>query len=73
MEYRPDGVMLSNGPGDPADIPEAIDTQYAVFRQVSIFGICLGHQLISLACGARTSTSSAIVDPTNSVNCLQGV
>ena len=54
MEYRPDGVMLSNGPGDPADIPEAIDTVRHLLGQVSIFGICLGHQLISLACGART-------------------
>lgn len=54
MEYRPDGVMLSNGPGDPADIPEAIDTVHRLLGQVSIFGICLGHQLISLACGART-------------------
>lgn len=54
MEYRPDGVMLSNGPGDPADIPEAIDTVRRLLGQVSIFGICLGHQLISLACGART-------------------
>ena len=56
MEYRPDGVMLSNGPGDPADIPEAIDTVRRLLGQVSIFGICLGHQLISLACGARTFT-----------------
>lgn len=54
MEYRPDGVMLSNGPGNPADIPEAIDTVRRLLGQVSIFGICLGHQLISLACGART-------------------
>ena len=54
MEYRPDGIMLSNGPGDPADIPEAIDTVRRLLGQVSIFGICLGHQLISLACGART-------------------
>ena len=54
MEYRPNGVMLSNGPGDPADIPEAIDTVRRLLGQVSIFGICLGHQLISLACGART-------------------
>ena len=54
MEYRPDGVMLSNGPGDPADIPEALDTVRRLLGQVSRFGICLGHQLISLACGART-------------------
>lgn len=54
MEYRPDGVMLSNGPGNPADIPEAIDTVRRLLGQVSIFGICLGHQFISLACGART-------------------
>lgn len=54
MSYHPDGVMLSNGPGDPQDIPCAIETIRQLFGQVPIFGICLGHQLISLASGAKT-------------------
>ena len=54
LSLRPDGVMLSNGPGDPKDIPEAIKTIQELIGQVPIFGICLGHQLISLACGANT-------------------
>ena len=54
MSFHPDGVMLSNGPGDPTDIPEAIETIRELMGQTVIFGICLGHQLISLACGAKT-------------------
>lgn len=54
MNFCPDGVMLTNGPGDPTDVPEAIETVRELIGQVPIFGICLGHQLISLACGAKT-------------------
>ena len=54
LSFRPDGVMLTNGPGDPTDVPEAIETIRNLIGQVPIFGICLGHQLISLACGAKT-------------------
>lgn len=54
LALRPDGVMLSNGPGDPKDVPEAIDTIKELIGKVPVFGICLGHQLISLACGANT-------------------
>ncbi|SER57663.1 carbamoyl-phosphate synthase small subunit [Psychrobacillus sp. OK032] len=50
----PDGVMLSNGPGDPTDIPEAIEMVKEIIGQVPIFGVCLGHQLISLASGATS-------------------
>lgn len=50
----PDGVMLSNGPGDPTDIPEAIDMVKGIIGKVPIFGVCLGHQLISLASGAKS-------------------
>ncbi|WP_332690106.1 carbamoyl phosphate synthase small subunit [Halalkalibacter lacteus] len=55
LRLRPDGIMLSNGPGDPVDVPEAIEMINEILGQVPIFGICLGHQLLSLACGAKTS------------------
>lgn len=54
LSYHPDGVMLSNGPGDPEDVPQAIDTIRQLLGKTVVFGICLGHQLISLACGAKT-------------------
>lgn len=54
LALRPDGVMLSNGPGDPKDVTVAIDTIKELLGKVPMFGICLGHQLISLACGANT-------------------
>ena len=55
LRLKPDGVMLSNGPGDPKDVPEAIQTIRNLVGTVPIFGICLGHQLIALATGADTS------------------
>lgn len=54
MALHPDGIMLSNGPGDPKDVPEAIETIKKLIGKVPMFGICLGHQLICLACGANT-------------------
>ncbi|MFJ8066343.1 carbamoyl phosphate synthase small subunit [Psychrobacillus sp. NPDC096426] len=54
LAMSPDGVMLSNGPGDPTDIPEAIEMVKEIIGQVPIFGVCLGHQLISLASGATS-------------------
>jgi carbamoyl-phosphate synthase small subunit len=54
LRFRPDGVMLSNGPGDPKDVPEAIEMIQKLLGKVPIFGICLGHQLFALACGADT-------------------
>ncbi len=50
----PDGIMLSNGPGDPEDNAEALIMIQKLLGKVPIFGICLGHQLIGLACGAKT-------------------
>ena len=49
----PDGVFLSNGPGDPRDVPETVQTVRALLGQVPLFGICLGHQIVSLADGAK--------------------
>lgn len=54
LRWNPDGVMLSNGPGDPKDVPECTETVKALIGKVPIFGICLGHQLFALACGAET-------------------
>ena len=50
----PDGVFLSNGPGDPTDVPETIGTVRALLGKYPVFGICLGHQILSLAYGAKT-------------------
>jgi carbamoyl-phosphate synthase small subunit len=50
----PDGVFLSNGPGDPEQVPYAVDAIKGLLGRVPVFGICLGHQLLSLAIGART-------------------
>ena len=51
---HPDGIFISNGPGDPTDAKEAIETIKALKGKYPIFGICLGHQIISLAYGAKT-------------------
>ncbi|TBL78181.1 glutamine-hydrolyzing carbamoyl-phosphate synthase small subunit [Paenibacillus thalictri] len=50
----PDGVLLSNGPGDPKDVPHAVEMIRQLLGELPIFGICLGHQLFALACGADT-------------------
>lgn len=50
----PDGVMLSNGPGDPAENRTEIEALRALLGKVPVFGICLGHQLMALATGAET-------------------
>lgn len=51
---HPDGIQLSNGPGDPKDVPHAVETIRQLLGEYPIFGICLGHQLFALACGADT-------------------
>ncbi len=51
---RPDGVFLSNGPGDPTDVPETVAAVKELRGFCPIFGICLGHQILSLAYGAET-------------------
>ncbi len=51
---RPDGVFLSNGPGDPAALGWAVDTVRQLLGAVPVFGICLGHQLLGTALGGRT-------------------
>jgi carbamoyl-phosphate synthase small subunit len=55
LALKPDGIFLSNGPGDPAPCSYAIDAiKQFLNTDIPIFGICLGHQLLALACGART-------------------
>ncbi|MCX8661234.1 glutamine-hydrolyzing carbamoyl-phosphate synthase small subunit [Gilliamella sp. B2772] len=55
LALNPDGIFLSNGPGDPAPCTYAIDAiKQFLASDIPIFGICLGHQLLALACGAKT-------------------
>lgn len=54
LRLNPDGVFLSNGPGDPAAVTYAIDTVRDLLGRVPVFGICLGHQILGLAAGAKT-------------------
>ncbi|MBN1493584.1 MAG: glutamine-hydrolyzing carbamoyl-phosphate synthase small subunit [Candidatus Omnitrophica bacterium] len=53
-DLKPDGIMLSNGPGDPAAVTYVIDTVKALIGHYPIFGICLGHQMLGLALGGTT-------------------
>lgn len=51
---NPDGIFISNGPGDPTDVPQIIKTIKSLIGKYPLFGICLGHQIISIAYGAKT-------------------
>ena len=55
LAIKPDGVFLSNGPADPAAVTYAIENIQKLLGKVPIMGICLGHQLLALACGAKTA------------------
>lgn len=54
LSIKPDGILLSNGPGDPAAVTYAINTVKELLGKKPIFGICLGHQILALALGAKT-------------------
>ena len=54
LDYRPDGLFLSNGPGDPEPLDYAAATVRELLGKLPIFGICLGHQILARACGAQT-------------------
>ncbi len=54
LALRPDGVFLSNGPGDPETVREVVEAVRGLLGKVPVFGICLGHQLLGLALGGRT-------------------
>ena len=54
MKYEPEAVFISPGPGDPTDLPGTIETLRAMVGKRPMYGVCLGHQLLALACGAQT-------------------
>ena len=54
LDFTPDGIFLSNGPGDPAAVTYGIETVQGLLGNKPIFGICLGHQILALAMGAKT-------------------
>jgi carbamoyl-phosphate synthase small subunit len=54
LAIRPDGIFLSNGPGDPAEAREAVKTTRALLGKAPIFGVCMGHQILALAVGGHT-------------------
>jgi carbamoyl-phosphate synthase small subunit len=54
LAHGPDGVFLSNGPGDPEALGGCVETVRGLVGRVPLFGICLGHQLLALSCGAKT-------------------
>jgi carbamoyl-phosphate synthase small subunit len=55
LSYSPDGVLLSNGPGDPAALPYIVEATEHILGKVPIFGICLGHQILGQALGGKTT------------------
>ena len=54
LSCKADGLYISDGPGNPADVPEVIETVAALRGKLPMFGVCLGHELMALACGAKT-------------------
>jgi carbamoyl-phosphate synthase small subunit len=54
LAWKPEGVVFSNGPGDPADVQTVVDTAQALRGKVFLFGICMGHQLLALSLGGST-------------------
>ena len=54
LRHHPSGVVLSNGPGDPEELPECVATVRRLYDQLPVLGICLGHQLLALAAGGKT-------------------
>jgi len=54
LKMKPDGVLFSNGPGDPSAVPYAVETVKNIIGKVPVFGICMGHQLLGQALGGKT-------------------
>lgn len=55
LSFKPDGVFVSNGPGDPRNVQPVVETLRALRGRLPVFGVCLGHLLIALACGASVA------------------
>ena len=54
LAMNPDGIMFSNGPGDPSAVPYAVENAKAILGKVPVFGICMGHQVLGQAFGGKT-------------------
>ena len=54
LDGDPDAIVISPGPGDPTDLPETVETLRSLLGSRPMYGICLGHQLLALACGGKT-------------------
>ena len=54
LQFAPDGIFISNGPGDPESVPYTIETVRSLIGRKPVFGICLGHQILGLAMGGKT-------------------
>ncbi len=54
LEQQPDSIVISPGPGDPVELSPTVETLRGFMGQLPMFGVCLGHQLLALACGANT-------------------
>jgi carbamoyl-phosphate synthase small subunit len=54
LAQHPDGVVVSPGPGDPRELGQTVETLQSLIGRLPLFGVCLGHQLLALACGAQT-------------------
>ena len=54
LDQKPNGLLLSNGPGDPAAVTYVVETVKQLLGKIPMFGICLGHQMLGLALGGKT-------------------
>jgi carbamoyl-phosphate synthase small subunit len=54
LKMKPDGILFSNGPGDPSAVPYAVETVKELLGKVPVYGICMGHQLLGQALGGKT-------------------
>ncbi len=54
LKFKPDGLLISNGPGDPAEVPYVVETVKELLGKLPVFGICLGHQILGLSFGGKT-------------------
>ncbi|KAK9995772.1 hypothetical protein SO802_020458 [Lithocarpus litseifolius] len=65
LKIKPDGVLFSNGPGDPSAVPYAVETVKEILGKVHVFGICMGHQLLGQALGVDSASLPEGVEVTH--------